>query len=183
MRGRSSVSFSLFNETRRLVNVTKWVECKRVKITSGNAVVLAEAVRNIAMERTIIKVERLLKMVMSAPIVSQIPTGGAENAMSYKSLKQMWLVFDLPQETVTGCETDVCVLQSCLGLLSLGYEVFVVENLIFSSARNVDAAIARMKAAGATFLAYKSLVYELTETVDALQSLETSRRVTKDLPE
>lgn len=87
------------------------------------------------------------------------------------------------QIIVTGCETDVCVLQSCLGLLSLGYEVFVVENLIFSSSRNVDAAIARMKAAGATFLTYKSLVYELTETVDTLQSLETSRRVTKDLPE
>src|SRR5579863_422105 len=86
MRGRFSVSFSLVNETRRLVDVTKWIECKRVKITSGNAVVLAKAVRKIAMERTIIKVERLLKMVMSAPIVSHIPTGGAENAMSYKSL-------------------------------------------------------------------------------------------------
>jgi len=70
------------------------------------------------------------------------------------------------QVIVAGCETDVCVLQSCLGLLDLGYEVYVVEDLLFSSARNVDAAIARMKAEGAVFLTYKSLYYELMEAVD-----------------
>jgi isochorismate hydrolase len=67
---------------------------------------------------------------------------------------------------VAGCETDVCVLQSCLGLIELGYEVFVVEDLIFSSANAVDAAIARMKDAGAIFLTYKTLYYELIEAVD-----------------
>jgi nicotinamidase-related amidase len=70
------------------------------------------------------------------------------------------------QVIVAGCETDVCVLQSCLGLLNLGYEVYVVEELLFSSARNVDAAIARMKAEGAVFLTYKSLYYELIEAVE-----------------
>jgi nicotinamidase-related amidase len=69
------------------------------------------------------------------------------------------------QIVVAGCETDVCVLQSCLGLLDLGYDVFVVEDLVFSSARTVDAAIARMKAAGAVFLTYKTLYYELIEAV------------------
>ena len=70
------------------------------------------------------------------------------------------------QVIVAGCETDVCVLQSCLGLLALGYDVYVVEELVFSSSPNVDAAIARMKAAGAVFLTYKSLYYELIEAVD-----------------
>lgn len=69
------------------------------------------------------------------------------------------------QVIVAGCETDVCVLQSCLGLLSLGYEVYVVEELIFSSSRNTDAAIARMKAEGVVFTSYKSLFYDLIETV------------------
>lgn len=69
------------------------------------------------------------------------------------------------QAIVAGCETDVCVLQSCLGLLSLGYEVFVVEELIFSSARDTDAAVARMRDAGAVFTSYKTLYYELVETV------------------
>jgi nicotinamidase-related amidase len=73
---------------------------------------------------------------------------------------------DKKQVIVAGCETDVCILQSCLGLLGLGYDVYVAEELVFSSSRNVDAAIARMKAEGAVFLTYKSLYYELIEAVE-----------------
>ena len=51
------------------------------------------------------------------------------------------------QVVLAGCETDVCVLQSCLGLLSLGYEVYLVEELLFSSSRNVESATARMQVA------------------------------------
>lgn len=69
------------------------------------------------------------------------------------------------QAIIAGCETDVCVLQSCLGLLDLGYDVFVIEELLFSSARNVASAVARMQAEGAVFLSYKSLYYELIEAV------------------
>jgi nicotinamidase-related amidase len=69
------------------------------------------------------------------------------------------------QVIVAGCETDVCVLQSCLGLIDLGYEVFAVEDLIFSSAREVEASLARMRAAGVVFLSYKTLYYELLQTV------------------
>jgi nicotinamidase-related amidase len=71
-----------------------------------------------------------------------------------------------PQVIVGGSETDVCVLQSCLGLRRLGYQVFVVEELLFSSAANVDAALARLRAAGATLLSYKTLFYELMERVE-----------------
>jgi nicotinamidase-related amidase len=70
------------------------------------------------------------------------------------------------QVIVAGCETDVCVLQSCLGLLSLGYEVYVMEELIFSSSPNADAAIARMKAEGVVLSTYKTLYYELIEAVE-----------------
>jgi nicotinamidase-related amidase len=70
------------------------------------------------------------------------------------------------QAVVAGCETDVCVLQSCLGLLDLGHEVYVVEDLLFSSSRNVEAAIARMRAEGAIVLSYKTLFYELVEAVE-----------------
>lgn len=70
------------------------------------------------------------------------------------------------QALLGGCETDVCVLQSCLGLLRLGYDVFLVEELLFSSTRNVEAAITRMKDAGAVVLSYKSLFYDLVESVD-----------------
>ena len=69
------------------------------------------------------------------------------------------------QVIIAGCETDVCVLQSCLGLIDLGYQVFVIEDLVFSSAHNVNAALARMQAEGAAFLSYKTLYYELLEAV------------------
>jgi hypothetical protein len=71
------------------------------------------------------------------------------------------------QAIVAGCETDVCVLQSCLGLLGLGYEVFVVEELLFSSTAKVDVAVARLKTEGAVFLSYKTLFYELFEAIEA----------------
>ena len=91
------------------------------------------------------------------------------------------------QVILTGCETDVCVLQSCLGLLGLGYEVYVVEELLFSSSRNVDSAIARMKAEGAIFLTYKSLYYELIEAVEGdrhtEEILETFGPFPDDLPD
>ena len=69
------------------------------------------------------------------------------------------------QVIIAGCETDVCVLQSCLGLIDLGYQVFVIEDLLFSSARNVDAALVRMRAEGAIFLTHNTLYYELLEAV------------------
>jgi isochorismate hydrolase len=70
------------------------------------------------------------------------------------------------QIIVGGGETDVCVLQSCLGLLRLGYEVYMVEDLLFSSSANVDSALVRMKVAGATFVTYKTLFYELVQAAE-----------------
>jgi isochorismate hydrolase len=69
------------------------------------------------------------------------------------------------QFVIAGCETDVCVLQSCLGLIDLGYEVFVIEDLVFSSAHDVEAALARMQTEGAVLLSYKTLYYELIQAV------------------
>jgi nicotinamidase-related amidase len=73
------------------------------------------------------------------------------------------------QIIIAGCETDVCILQSCLGLLQLGYEVYVVEDLLFSSSDKVGSAIARMRDEGAVFLTYKTLYYELMESVEGAQ--------------
>jgi hypothetical protein len=59
----------------------------------------------------------------------------------------------------------------------------MVENLLFSASDAVNAALARMKAAGATFVTYKTLFYELTGSVDAEESIESAGPVTKDLPD
>jgi nicotinamidase-related amidase len=91
------------------------------------------------------------------------------------------------QAIVAGCETDVCVLQSCLGLLDLGYEVFAVEETLFSSARNTEAAKARMQAEGVVFTSYKTLYFELLEAVGASRHtdklIKTFGPFPEDLPE
>jgi nicotinamidase-related amidase len=87
------------------------------------------------------------------------------------------------QMIVAGCETDVCVLQSCLGLLGLGYEVYLVEEALFSSSRNVAAAIARLEAEGALFVTYKTLFYELIESVDGRLSKEKGRTGFRPFPD
>lgn len=84
-----------------------------------------------------------------------------------KTIKKHLARLRRKQIILAGCETDVCVLQSCLGLLSLGYEVYVIEELLFSSSRNVATALSRMQGEGAVFLSYKTLYYELTESVGA----------------
>lgn len=83
-----------------------------------------------------------------------------------KSIRNHLARLNKTQVIVAGCETDVCVLQSCLGLLDLGYEVYLVEELLFSSSSDTGAAVARMRAAGAVFVTYKSLYYELIEAVN-----------------
>ena len=83
-----------------------------------------------------------------------------------KKIRDHLVRLNKTQAIIAGCETDVCVLQSCLGLLELGYEVYLVEDLLFSSSRNVEPAMARMRAEGAVFLTYKSLYYELIAAVE-----------------
>ena len=87
------------------------------------------------------------------------------------------------QMIVAGCETDVCVMQSCLGLLELGYEVYLVEETLFSSSRNVAAALARMTAAGAVIVTYKMLFYELMESVDGRRTREKGRTIFRPFPD
>ncbi len=91
------------------------------------------------------------------------------------------------QVIVAGCETDVCVLQSCLGFLDLGYEVFAVEETLFSSTRDVEAARARLRAEGVVFVSYKTLYFELLEAVGASRHtdklIKTLGPFPDDLPE
>jgi nicotinamidase-related amidase len=69
------------------------------------------------------------------------------------------------QFAVAGGETDVCVLQSVLGLIGEGYQVFLLEDCLFSSEPNVGPAIRRMGQAGAIPSTVKTLHYELRRSV------------------
>ena len=69
------------------------------------------------------------------------------------------------QIAVAGGETDVCVLQSVLGLIGLGKQIFLLEDTLFSSEPSVGPAIRRMQAAGAIPSTVKTLNYELRRSV------------------
>ena len=55
-----------------------------------------------------------------------------------------------------------------LGLVDLGYETYLVEDLLFSSSSDVEASIARMQTEGVILLTYKSLYYELKMMIGEL---------------
>jgi nicotinamidase-related amidase len=79
------------------------------------------------------------------------------------------------QIAVAGGETDVCVLQSVLGLIGAGKQVFLLEDALFSSEPHVGPALRRMEAAGAVPSTVKTLNYELRRSVAAPRAEEVFR--------
>lgn len=69
------------------------------------------------------------------------------------------------QIALAGGETDVCVLQSVLGLIEAGKQVFLLEDALFSSEPHVGPALRRMESAGAVPSTVKTLNYELRRSV------------------
>jgi len=69
------------------------------------------------------------------------------------------------QIAVAGAETDVCILQSTLGLLDNGYEVFLLEDCLSTSEAHPGPALNRMYRAGAVPCTLKTMLYELVECV------------------
>ncbi|UCC39271.1 MAG: isochorismatase family protein [Candidatus Aminicenantes bacterium] len=72
----------------------------------------------------------------------------------------------IKQIVLAGCETDVCVLQSALGLLEMGYQVFLLEDSVFTNESYPEPAIKRMYQAGVIPSTYKTFFYEMTQSVD-----------------
>jgi len=70
------------------------------------------------------------------------------------------------QIVVAGAETDVCVLQSSLGLVDMGLKAFLLEDCIFTSEQHARPALERMYQSGVVPCTLKTLFYELTRTVD-----------------
>ncbi|MCA9858413.1 MAG: isochorismatase family protein [Thermomicrobiales bacterium] len=86
------------------------------------------------------------------------------------------------QFAVAGGETDVCVLQSVLGVLEMGYDVFLLEDALFSEEPNTAPALRRMEHAGAIPSTVKTLHYELRRSVGAPKVPELLDRAGTALP-
>ncbi|HVI90818.1 MAG TPA: isochorismatase family protein [Dongiaceae bacterium] len=76
---------------------------------------------------------------------------------------------------LAGLETDVCVGQSAIGLLGLGYRVGVIEDATASPPPHHASGIARLQTAGAIISALKGVYYEW------VRDLATHERVQSQL--
>jgi nicotinamidase-related amidase len=88
------------------------------------------------------------------------------NCCAEPAIRTALQALEVRQIAIAGSETDVCVLQSVLGLLDVGFQVFLLEDSLFTSELHPGPAIERMYRAGAIPLTYKTLYYELRRTVD-----------------
>ena len=86
------------------------------------------------------------------------------------------------QFAVAGGEADVCVLQSVLGVLNLGFDVFLLEDALFSEEPNTGPALRRMEQAGAIPSTVKTLEYELRRSVAAPRTKALLEQASIDLP-
>ena len=79
-----------------------------------------------------------------------------------------------------GYETDVCVAQSALGLIDLGYRVVVLADATGSPAGAHQIGLDRIRHAGGIIVSAKSLYYEWVCTVKKALEFEDSRIETPD---
>jgi nicotinamidase-related amidase len=68
---------------------------------------------------------------------------------------------------LVGCETDVCVGQSAIGLLDRGYRVLVVSDATFSPGAMHDLGLRRIREQGGEVGHAKGVYYEWLRTLDA----------------
>ncbi len=79
---------------------------------------------------------------------------------------------------VAGIETHVCVLQTCLDLLSAGLQPVLVTNCVTSRKQNdTDVALQRLIQAGVIPTTYESLLFELTVNAKHPKFKEISKLV------
>lgn len=69
------------------------------------------------------------------------------------------------QVIVCGVEAHICVEQTVLDLLHLGYEVFLIADCVSSrKSSDLQTAIRRIAQAGAVVTSYEAILFELMET-------------------
>ncbi len=86
-------------------------------------------------------------------------------SLSEPEIREAFDGLGVRQVAVAGAETDVCVLQTVLGLLDAGFEVFLLEDCLFTTEPHPGPALRRMEAAGAVPTTLKAFAYELTARV------------------
>ena len=116
-------------------------------------------------------------------LVSVLPAGTHVHDKVWFGLASQPDILEAVQATgrstavLVGLETDVCVMQSALGLHALGYRVAVVADATDSPGTGHDLGIDRMRRAGVIITGTKGLFYEW------LRTIEDVNRFHRELPD
>jgi nicotinamidase-related amidase len=79
---------------------------------------------------------------------------------------------------VTGMETHICVLQTCVGLLSAGVNVHVVEDAVCSrTEENWRTGIEFMRSAGAVLTCTETVLFQLLKVAGTEEFKKISQRI------
>ena len=90
------------------------------------------------------------------------------SAWAEASIRERLIQLDRPQVIMVGIETHVCVQQTTLDLRSRDYDVFVCADAVGARGRaNHEAALDRMRQAGAFVTTVESVLFELCGTTEA----------------
>ena len=69
---------------------------------------------------------------------------------------------------IAGCETHICVEQTALDLMEIGFKVFLPADTVQSRSRDhKEVSLRRMEAAGAVITNYESVLYEMLGSAKA----------------
>lgn len=110
-----------------------------------------------------------------------IPPDNILQKIHFSALKEPHIASSLActerkQIVLMGTEAHVCVLQTAIELLGLGYQVFLVEEAVGSRTEaNKLLALSRMQQAGAIIVSQEMLVFEWLKKADT----ETFRQISK----
>jgi nicotinamidase-related amidase len=110
--------------------------------------------------------------VTDVRIANRLPAGAPVFTKPTFGLAGTPVILDAVRETgrgtvvVVGCETDVCVAQSAIGLRANGFECVVVEDATFSPGEMQERGLARLVSEGVARNHAKGVTYEWLRTVE-----------------
>jgi len=86
-------------------------------------------------------------------------------------------ILDQPKRTaiLIGMDTDVCVLQSAVGLMKAGFRTVIVSEATEAPGRGRDDGLARAAFFGAEIVSARGLYYEWMRTLEGLAMMEAAR--------
>ena len=120
----------------------------------------------------VVTAEEFAVQPLAQQLVSALPAGTQVHDKSWFGLAGQPNILQAVRATgrctavLVGLETDVCVMQSALGLHDLGFRVAVVTDATDSPSPGHDLGLARIRGAGVTLTHVKSLFYEWLRTID-----------------